>query len=341
LVPLAAALGSWSVPQVAHAQAGPPPVCQSVLLPVTVEGVPGARLYGELCVPPGEWPGAVQLLVHGATYNHYYSDWPEDPSTYSYVRQAVEAGYATFDVDRVGYGRSTHPASTLVTLARSAEALHDVITQLRSGAIGRGAFSRVIWVGHSLGTLYAWVESSLYQDVDAFVLTGLLHSVKPSWLQEVTSDVYSASHDPKFAGAGLDDGYLTTRPWTRGSLFYYAPTADPLVILLDELLKDTVPAMEFGEAVPLFNSPPPATAPSLAIRVPTLLVVGEHDAVMCDQPDGLDCTTANVTDQETPYYAPEAQLEVYTAPNTGHDLQLHTTAPLTGDHILRWLANRP
>lgn len=83
---------------------------------------------------------------------------------------------------------------------------------------GRGrAFSRVYWVGHSLGTLYAWVEAAMVQDVDAFVLTGLLHTVKPSWLQEGTSSIYPAVQDLKFAASGLDDGYLTTRPWTRVS----------------------------------------------------------------------------------------------------------------------------
>jgi len=90
--------------------------------------------------------------------------------------------------------------------------------------------------------------------------------------------------------------------------------------------------------VPLFNSPPPQTAPSQAIKVPTLLVLGQHDRVMCDE-DGLICNQQNVANAERPYYSPTARLQVLIAPNTGHDLQLHETAPATGERILSWLFN--
>jgi hypothetical protein len=45
-----------------------------------------------------------------------------------------------------------------------------------------------------------------------------------------------------------------------------------------------------------------------------------------------------VAQQETPYYSQEARLHVLIAPNTGHDLQLHETAPATGGEILDWLS---
>jgi len=313
------------------------PQCEAMQVPVSLPQVPGATLYGELCVRAGTTPSAVQLLVHGATYNSYYSDWPYRPGFYSYVRQMTGAGYATFNVERLGYGRSTHPDSTLVTLQNGTEALHQVVEKLRSGEIGGHAFTRVIWVGHSLGTLYGWLEASASKDVDAFVLTGLLHTVKPSWLALAFQSAYSANLDPKFATAGFDAGYLTFKPGTRGPLFYWAPGAQPDVIALDERLKDSVSGTEFGAAVPLFNSPPAQTAPSRAIQVPTLLVLGEHDRVMCDE-DGLVCNQRNVARQEAPYYSQGARLHVLIAPNTGHDLQLHETAPATGEEILDWLS---
>src|ERR1700735_3359369 len=76
--------------------------CQGFMVPVAVENVPDVELYGELCVPKGRTPSAVQLLVHGTTYNHNYWDWPEDPDMHSHVRAALAAGYATFNVDRLG-----------------------------------------------------------------------------------------------------------------------------------------------------------------------------------------------------------------------------------------------
>jgi pimeloyl-ACP methyl ester carboxylesterase len=313
------------------------PQCQAMQVAVTLPDVPGATLYGELCVRAGTSPSAVQLLVHGATYNSYYNDWPDRPGFYSYVRQMTGAGYATFNIERLGYGRSTHPNSTLSTIQNGTEALRQVVEKLRSGDIGGHAFSRVIWVGHSLGTLYGWLEASVSQNVDAFVLTGLLHSVKPSWLALAGQSAYPAVLDASFAASGLDTGYLTFKPGTRAPLFYWTPTAEPNVIALDERLKDTVSGTEFGAAVPLFNSPPPQTAPSHAIKVPTLLMVGQHDRVMCDE-DGLICSEHNVANAERPYYSPAARLRVLIAPDTGHDLQLHETAPATGERILDWLS---
>jgi pimeloyl-ACP methyl ester carboxylesterase len=174
----------------------------------------------------------------------------------------VGAGYATLNIERLGYyGRSTHPPSASVLLPTGTEALRQVVDKLRSGEIGGRPFSRVIWVGHSLGTLYGWLEASVSQNVDAFVLTGLLHSVKPSWLTLAFQSVVPAPLDASFATSGLDTGYLTFKPRTRAPPFYWTPTADPNVIALDERLKDTVSGTELGAAVPLFNSPPPQTAP--------------------------------------------------------------------------------
>jgi pimeloyl-ACP methyl ester carboxylesterase len=317
------------------------PQCEALQVAVSLPQVPDATLYGELCVRADKTPSAVQLLVHGATYNSYYSDWPYQPSVYSYVRQVTGAGYAAFNIERLGYGRSTHPNSALVSLDNGAEALHQVVQKLRNGQIGGRPFSRVIWVGHSLGTLYAWHEATVAQDVDAFVLTGLLHTVKPSWKTLAFASAYSANADPKFATLGFDSLYLTFTPGTRAALFYFTPGAEPNVIALDERLKDTVSGPEFLAALPEFDSPAVSTAPSQAIKVPTLLVVGEHDRVMCTfpgDPDGLACTPHNVAEQEKVYYSDEAQLHVLVAPNTGHDLQLHLSAPATGEAILDWLS---
>ncbi len=100
--------------------------------------------------------------------------------------------------------------SASVTLPNGTEALRQVVDKLRCGEIGGRPFSRVIWVGHSLGTLYGWLEASVSQNVDAFVLTGLLHSVKPSWLTLAFQSVVPAPLDANFANTqGLDAGYLT------------------------------------------------------------------------------------------------------------------------------------
>jgi|SRR5215472_8093763 len=103
--------------------------------------------------------------------------------------------------------------------------------------------------------------------------------------------------------------------------------------------KDTVSATEFLAALQLFNSPPPATAPSRNLRVRTLIVVGQHDRVFCDE-DGLICNQRNVANAEAPYYSPQARIQVLVAGDTGHDIQLHETAPETGEQILEWLTGQ-
>src|SRR5579872_806190 len=193
--------------------------CQSFMVPVTVQGVADAAIYGELCVPTGRTPDTVQLLVHGTTYNHNYWDWPDDPETHSHVRAALAAGYATFNIDRLGVGRSTKPASHLVTLAATVDTLHQVIAQLRSGAIGNRKFSRVAYFGSSLSTAYGWVEASLHNDIDAFVMTGLLHFTRPTFLGLVKQNLYTVCDDPAFSKSGLDCGYITNRPGSKAIFF--------------------------------------------------------------------------------------------------------------------------
>ncbi len=311
--------------------------CTVFRVPVTVPGASGASVSGWLCLPSTSTPKIVQLLVHGGTYNRFYWDWPDQPEKYSYVDRALRAGHATFAVDRLGVGQSTRPHSDALTMSAGAEALHQVVTALREGRLAGRGFDRVVWVGHSYGTMFAWVEAATHSDVDAFVLTGQTHFTKESWIKDATASTYPAVQDPKFANSGLDFGYLTTVPGSRGRLFYHAPNADPAVIARDEQLKDTLALPELVEGSQLVNLPPPDTAPSRAIRVPTLLVLGEHDNLTCGPPDGIACTESNVLSQENPYYAPEARLQVRIVPATGHDLQLHHSAAASNALILDWL----
>ena len=64
----AAAAGLWvTTAAVANDDDDALPQCQELQVPVSLAQVPGASLYGELCVPAKGRPSAVQLLVHGAT----------------------------------------------------------------------------------------------------------------------------------------------------------------------------------------------------------------------------------------------------------------------------------
>jgi pimeloyl-ACP methyl ester carboxylesterase len=315
------------------------PTCRDYSVPVAIAdgGPPEALLFGQLCYVGTRMPNTIQLLVHGITTNHLYWDFPFDNDYYSYVRAVTAAGYATFNVDRLGAGASSRPASPDVNISSGTTALHSLIQQLRSGAAVGHPFKRVLWVGHSFGSVLAWTEVSRYRDVDGVIVTGALHKSSPSFVQNaLVSAAVPANLDPHFAGLGLDPGYLTTISGTRANLFYFAPTTDPRVVAVDEANKDTVTLAELATGLPLFQGPPPSTSPSRQINVPVLDVIGQRDSVFCAA-DAVDCSSPDSVQRvEAPYYSAQAKLRIVVVPATGHDLNLHLTAPLWYTVALAW-----
>jgi len=307
------------------ARAGAARTCSTYTLPVRIAdpGPADQTMWGQLCYPGTARPRKVQLLVHGATYNHLYWDFPVGSGSYSYVEAAITAGYATFNVDRIGAGNSSHPPSGQLSAPAYAVALHDAITALRSGDLDGHAFSRVAWIGHSFGSSLAWYEISRYHDADAAILTGALHGTPNP---EGIPIFYPAVLDPKFAGSGLDTGYVTTRPGGR-DFFYDPATTDPNVIAADEAGKD-VAAL----------APSPGLPTPYDITVPVLLVDGARDRALCPSATQYDCDDpAGVRAFEAQFYRPETHLSVKMIPRTGHNLALSTTAPATDVIMLGWL----
>lgn len=326
-------------PQPAYgtASAGGVGPCDALTVPVALApGLPTEYvIYGELCRPQAGPGRVVQVLVHGATYGHVYWDFPLQPQLYSYVRAATAGGYSTFNIDRIGVGRSSHPPSTLVTVTANAYVVHQLVQGLRSGNIGGLAYSRVELVGHSLGSAVSWVEAGTYHDVDGVIISGLLHKSSPSGTQLAFASIYPANQDPRFAGRGLDSGYLTTQPGTRGRIFYYSPTADPQVIATDEATKETVTSTELSDLFAVS-----ASGISAQIDVPVLVVVGQYDRLYCGA-DATDCSSAaSVLQAEAPFYSPQAQLQAVVIPSTGHDLNLHYTAQAWYAQALAWSLTR-
>jgi hypothetical protein len=327
-------LGTLLMPRPAHATAQTE-VCQSFNVPVALS--PGEPLlysiYGELCNPPGGASTTVQLLIPGGTYDHVYWDFPYQPQTYSYVQALTAAGYSTFNIDRIGTGQSSHPPVGLLdaTMDVHSYVVHEIVQALRNGSIGNQLFARVLLVGHSLGSVTAWVEAGTYHDVDGVIITGLLHHLNTISLTGVLTTLYPANLDPRFVNNPDDLGYLTTEPGARGSDFYYLPGTDPAVLATDETTKETATSGEFTSfAVPI------ADGISLQITVPVLVVVGQEDGLFCGLA-ATDCTSANTIQQaEAPYYSSQAQLQVVAIPATGHDLNLHKTAPQWFAAAISW-----
>src|SRR5688572_14466912 len=89
--------------------------CTSVQKPVALgPGQPAIyQISGTLCLPTTWAPGPHQIdvLVHGATYDRSYWDWPQQSPAYSFVMRTLQAGRATFAYDTLGAGQSSRPVS--------------------------------------------------------------------------------------------------------------------------------------------------------------------------------------------------------------------------------------
>ena len=309
--------------------------CQSFNVPVALGAGQSLHymIYGELCNPLSGATRTIQLLLPGATYGHVYWDFLYEPQTYSYVRAVNAAGYSTFNVDCIGTGQSSHPPLNLVdvTMGTDAYVTHELVQDLRGGLIGSQHFARVLIVGHSLGSAVAWIEAGTYHDVNGVIITGLAHHLNTLKLIGVFSTFYPALLDPRFSGDGYGTEYLTTEPGTRVSDFYYQPGADSHVIAADEATKETTPDGEVATFAPVL-----VDGISALIAVPVLLIVGQQDSIVC----GLlatDCSSAaTVQHAETPYYSPQAQLQVAVIANAGHDLNLHRAASLEFAAAISW-----
>ena len=319
-------------PDASLANLGDGPRCEQVTFPVALSPGEAAdnTIVAWLCARGPIAGRTIQVLLHGGTYDHNYWDFPLHPEQYSYVRALTDAGYVTLNLDRLGSGSSSHPNPDILTLHANAFTVHQIVQALRAGQVNVSGFgpvggSRVILVGHSLGSYISAIEASTYGDVDGVVLSAYSHTVGPG-TPILESDVYPAAFDPKFASLGLPLDYLTTLPGTRGQAFYYLPGADPAVIAEDEVLKQTVAV---GELTDLDSSFPE----SLGIHVPTLVADGDFDAIDCNAPS---CSRSGSLATEASNFGPDACVQVADIPFSGHDLNLHRNAPAWFGVALLW-----
>ena len=304
--------------------------CATLNVPVSpAEGQARSWTVAATYCQPFRWTREVDILTHGATYDHTYWDWPQQPNTYSYVGKTLADGRAAVAYDRIGNGASTRPLSTEITMTSDAWVLHQLVHLLR--CLG---YRHINSISHSYGSAVALAEAATtYPDavkVDAVVLTGYLHrSSNPA----VTAGNYPANQDPKFAAAGLDNGYLTSRPGVRGTSFH-APTSDPEIVAYDDAHKDLVSLTGLLGFLAARGVPPNDNISNL-VSVPVLVVNGQQDAIFCYQPAVFNCADqAAVAANEAPYYG---DVEVHTVPDSGHDLTLHPSATVSYTIISTWI----
>lgn len=309
--------------------------CSDVAVPVTVIPLLPMTVRGQLCVPSAGTPLTVQLLLHGATYNRAYWDLPYQPDQYSFQRDMARHGLSTFAIDELGVGESSQPLSTLLTGVSQADAVHQIVGRLRAGQIDSVKYTKVVLHGHSAGSAISVVEAATYHDVDGVVLTGVTHLPNvPVVGEDVLFGLYPVTLDPQLGPRGGDPGYLTTKPGTRGGMYYGPQDMDSGAVQADETYaKDQVSATSLVDIISIGLVSPI----SLQINVPVLLANGTDDTGFC----GLirDCSTADALRvQEAPYFSDAAKLTAYVLPMSGHSVALAANASLYRDVTREWLA---
>ncbi|SDG24684.1 Lysophospholipase, alpha-beta hydrolase superfamily [Lentzea fradiae] len=331
---LAAVLAMSSLTPAAHAAGAD---CTITTVPVSGPLGGTATISGQLCTPAGANPRSIQLLVHGGTYNRAYWDLPGVPESYSYQRNMAREGRATFAVDRLGAGASSHPASLPLLISAEARSMHEVVQHLRAGRVGGTAYEKVVIVGHSVGSGIVAAEAATYRDVDGVVLSGMTHlPAVPVLALGAALGLQPVFLDDLLARLGSDPLYFTTRPGARSALFYAMDAADQLVVDADELTKDQVSVPGMG-TVAVFGIVLPSTH---GIDVPVFQAVGSRDALFCGLLALRDCSNAaSLRAQEALYYRPQAQLRTYVLPGAGHSLALHRNAEDYRDATRSWLSS--
>lgn len=300
--------------------------CANVEVPVTV-GTQTGPISGTLCVPDGA--RTVQLLVPGYTYDRTYWQLPYRPETYSYVRAANKAGYATLAIDPMGSGASIKPVSVFSTFQASVKTVHKVVQALRSGKLGH-RFNKVVGVGHSLGSLTISSEAGQFKDLDGLVTTGFAHTIEiAGGPAKVLGRNYPAVYDPKFAGSGLDPLYVTSIPGTRKN-FYNTANADPEVIALDEQHKTTKTLVDLATGAMTYN----LNNVDSDLNIPVFVATGQRDELFCGFGSSDCASDADLAAYERGWYGPRATVEAYAPPNTGHDITLEKGAATTNAKII-------
>ena len=183
-----------------------------------------------LCARGGLHGKTIQVLVHGATYNHHVWDFPYRPDRYSYVHAATAAGYATLNLNRLGHGQSSRLPGDTVHLEVGAFALHQIVQALRAGAVATRAFGtveadRILLAGESAGGTLAWMEAGIYGDVNGIVVAGAAHTFSDG-LERVMQATWPVEDNPLLRRRGFPPGYFTTIPGTRGLIYYHAQEAE-------------------------------------------------------------------------------------------------------------------
>ena len=315
--------------------------CTQMSIPVVLEegATQTFQLKGELC-----WTGELkskttQVLLHGAGYGPIYWDFTYKPETYSYVRAALNRGYAVFNFARLGVEKSDIPPATELTIERDAFIVHQIIEALRAyGQEAQQPLGDIITVGHSMGSIITMVHGIEYpDDIAGMILTGFIHHVNGDYVRANIASQVKAEEDPRFEDRDLGEGYISSSPETRAA-FYEARQAEQEVIDRDYETREPVSLTEIFGIQKYYGEG------AERLTRPIFQVIGDQDFIGCGTSLAdvtLECTQVDVViAQERSRFPAETCLETEVIPDAGHVLNLQRQAPTIYQKMHDWLDRR-
>jgi pimeloyl-ACP methyl ester carboxylesterase len=291
------------------------------------------KIKATFCQPPKNTParGALQLLVHGMSYNKDTWSGLGISTTYSWQDAAARAGYHTLAIDRLGHGEN--PALDPFSVVQGplqVEIIHNIIGLVRQAQIQElQGIGRVIFVGHSYGSFLGNHLAHAYPSsaADAYVLTGF--SSNMTFPLALIGNLGSAAVVNPGRFTGVPMGYATVEHEAVRTKTFYTGDYDAAVAARDFATEDTI---TIGEGL----SPGMTPVVAGAATAPVMIVTGDEDVEMCAGPPEECKATLEATGQLFPS---AREFAVFAVEKTGHSLMFHRSAPRIFSRVNAWLGH--
>ncbi|KAK4609836.1 hypothetical protein CLAFUW4_14635 [Fulvia fulva] len=295
-------------------------------------------IYAELCAPTtSNEEDVIQILTHGAIFDHRYWDAAIDPAQYPYVQAALEAGYTVFTYDRLCNGLSDKPDAYTIGQGPTELEIPRALTEMvRSGTLSKSLhegsvlnpvapFEKAVHIGHSFGSqLTAALLTSYGHLSSGAILTGLLfatHTAQASTAQ--LGFEFAATNNPALFG-DRGSGYIVPSDVSKLELNLFhryndtdASDSTDGALAFAEGIKQP---LTVGEWMSLRGLLDVGMAP--AFTGPLQFFAAEYDALVC----GGDCKSNYDLATLDAIYPNASAKEVSIQPGAGHRLTLHRNA---------------
>lgn len=284
---------------------------------------------------PDSGPGrSLQILTHGIGFDRSYWDLSFNNYNYSYVEQALAANYSTLTHDRLGIGESSRDDPINAIQANLEVAALAALTQLAmNGSIdGVDAYSDVIHVGHSFGSVQTYALTRDYPDLSsAIILQGFSQNATFLPYFQLGGNFIAVQNSP--LNMSYDAGYFAAGSKSGVQTNFFSPSDfDPEIL---DLAFETGQPVSQGELLSIAG----AAGGVNNFRGPVLIITGGRDVPFC----GGDClltgdpSLPNIPSSSKSNFPNAQDFQVVIVPEAGHGLNLEYSHEYTYQQMLEFL----